>query len=270
MYTYSIFDMPFIINRIFYAHKAAGKLNKHDLFKTTLKSTKNIITNFGTKENHFCFDSNSNFRKDLYPEYKANRAEKDQILKDVLFEIYDFMSEGLGLKCYKIENFESDDIIASIKFQYMQNKKGIIISGDKDLMKLIDDNCYSIIGVGQKKFDLVKPEDVFEKFGVMPEKISDFLALVGDSADNFPGVSGVGETKAINLLEKYINYQGIVNNLENIKDKKVLKGFSDLPDKYLPLKLANLVYDIDLSKSYKRKNDDKKQMYINKYNLMYH
>ena len=153
---------------------------------------------------------NKNFRHTIYPEYKANRSEAPEDLK-IQFPIIREAIAALNLTVFELENFEADDVIASIAKQLSLAQVVKIISSDKDLMQLMSQNIRFYDPVKQKEID---EACVKEKFGVQPEKIIDILSLVGDAADNIPGVMGIGIKTAIKLLNQFKSIEDIYKNIE--------------------------------------------------------
>lgn len=264
-----IFDVSFLVNRIFYAQSANDSTTVTKVIKASFKAIQGIKKTFGLSQLYFCFDAPNNFRKSIYSEYKGNRDEKDPILEESLQEIYYFLYHALGLKCFKKEGYEADDLIASIRSQLTPDILTLVISGDKDLLQLADDTCSLIIGTGKVRFDIMDSAYVLNKFDIEPQYVSTYLALVGDSADNFPGIDGCGEKTAVKLIREYHNYDSIIENVDNIKNKRIRESIKLMNDPYLPKKLANLVYDIDLSFMNPTKDDELKKIYMTKYNLNY-
>ena len=160
---------------------------------------------------------NKNFRHTIYPEYKANRSEAPEDLK-IQFPIIREAIAALNLTVFELENFEADDVIASIAKQLSLAQVVKIISSDKDLMQLMSQNIRFYDPVKQKEID---EACVKEKFGVQPEKIIDILSLVGDAADNIPGVMGIGIKTAIKLLNQFKSIEDIYKNIETIEPQRI-------------------------------------------------
>jgi DNA polymerase-1 len=166
-----------------------------------------------------------NFRHDLDPTYKANRPEAPQDLKKQLPVAISWI-EKMGFKCYSEEGFEADDVIASaVKFAKTHDIKVRIVSHDKDLYQLIEDGTV-VIYDPMKKIEIDR-EKCYEKFGVYPENVSDYLSLIGDSADNIPGVRGIGPKGAKKLLDEYKDVAHIYENLEKIANPRVKTMLED-------------------------------------------
>ncbi|MFN3871312.1 MAG: 5'-3' exonuclease H3TH domain-containing protein [Aquificaceae bacterium] len=151
-------------------------------------------------------------RSNLYKEYKAKRPSMPDPLKmqiPVIKELIDLF----GIKRYEIEGYEADDIIATLSKRALQKDFFVkIYSPDKDVMQLIWEKLVVINPITNEVFDRKK---VIEKFGVPPELLKDYLALVGDKVDNIEGVKGVGPKTAIKLLQHYGSVENILRNWED-------------------------------------------------------
>ncbi len=182
------------------------------------------------------------FRNDIYPEYKANRppAPEDLIPQ---FPIVREAAEALGLPQISMKGYEADDIIATYtKMAVKQGMKVTVISSDKDLMQLVGDDVEMYDAMKDKRIGIQEVED---KFGVEPVKVLDLLALMGDSADNIPGVPGIGPKTAAQLLGNFGTLEGILANAEYIKQKKRRESLIEFADQArLSLELAKLCYDV--------------------------
>ncbi len=156
-----------------------------------------------------CFDSpGKTFRNDMFSDYKANRKETDPALKTQLNIARD-LTRALGLKPIYLQGFEADDIISTVAREFSaKDIKIVIISGDKDLTQLINENIK--LWDGQKP-SYTDSEGVFEKFGVKPDGILDYLSLIGDSSDNVPGAKGIGPKGALKLFERFGSLDDIIS-----------------------------------------------------------
>ncbi|MBZ7994363.1 DNA polymerase I [Campylobacter canadensis] len=193
----------------------------------------------------FALESNTpTFRKLLLQEYKENRKELDEALRVQIQPCLDILQK-LGFCCARIDGFEADDVIASVcKYSLSNNCKVEIYSTDKDLYQLLVSDDVLMIG---KNNESIKAAECIEKFGVKPEQIVDYLALVGDSADNFKGVSGVGPAAAKRLLNEFKSLDGIYSNLNVVGTKGLITKLSNDKDSaYLSQKLAKLKDDLDV------------------------
>ncbi len=158
----------------------------------------------------------STFRHDMYDQYKANRPPMPEDLRPQIQPIYD-ICEALGLKIFVVDNVEADDVIGTLATQ--AEAKGIetvVSTGDKDLAQLVTKNIRLVNTMSNEVLD---EAGVMKKFGVKPNQIIDYLALVGDTSDNIPGVQKVGPKTAVNWLTKYETVENIIANAEEISGK---------------------------------------------------
>jgi len=147
------------------------------------------------------------FRKEILQDYKSNRKEAPEELK-VQIPLCESAFETLGLKICKKEGFEADDLIAgAVKFFKDKYDRCVIVSQDKDLSQLVDEKV-ALFDVSKNK--IMGPEDIKKNFGVFPDKIPLFLALVGDSSDNIPGIKGIGPKTAAKLIEQFESLEDLL------------------------------------------------------------
>lgn len=189
-----------------------------------------------------CFDSKEpSFRKNLYPEYKANRSEMPEDLEAQVPYLKKMMDRFL-IPYWKQPGFEADDLIASLTAAgKKQNWDIYIVSGDKDFAQLVDTGICLYDTMKDIVYD---PAGVEEKWGVLPSQIRDYLSLVGDSSDNIPGVKGIGPKGAVQLLKSYKNLEGIYGHIETIKGSLKEKLLKDKEMAFLSRKLVTLKTDI--------------------------
>jgi DNA polymerase-1 len=153
------------------------------------------------------------FRDDLYPEYKANRASMPEDLVLQIEPIHEVV-RALGWPILMIEGIEADDVIGTLSVQATQAGLSTVIStGDKDLAQLVNDNVTLINTMSNEKLDRA---GVIAKFGVPPERIVDYLTLVGDTVDNVPGVEKVGPKTAVKWLTQYDSLDGVISHAADI------------------------------------------------------
>ena len=156
------------------------------------------------------------FRHDMYSEYKANRPPMPEDLVQQIEPIHRIISL-MGIKLIMIPGVEADDVIGTLAEQARQKKLNTVIStGDKDMTQLVCDN---VSVVNTMSGELLDQNGVMNKFGVGPELITDYLALIGDKSDNIPGVDKVGPKTAVKWLNEYKNIEGIKKNAESIGGK---------------------------------------------------
>lgn len=156
------------------------------------------------------------FRHDLYAQYKANRPPMPDELKAQIEPIHEII-RAMGLPLICIEGIEADDVIGTLATEATKTKVDVIIStGDKDIAQLVSDHVTLINTMTDTKLDRA---GVVEKFGVTPEQVIDYLALVGDSSDNIPGVEKCGPKTAAKWLAEYGTLDNIIENAAQIKGK---------------------------------------------------
>lgn len=157
------------------------------------------------------------FRSDIYPEYKAHRPPApDDLIPQ--FELVREATRAMGLMPVDMEGFEADDLIATYARQAREAGADVtIVSSDKDLMQLVGDKVTMYDAMKNKT---IGPAEVEEKFGVGPDRVIDVQALAGDSADNVPGVEGIGVKTAALLINEYGDLESVLENAPNIKQTK--------------------------------------------------
>jgi DNA polymerase-1 len=169
------------------------------------------------------FDSKGpTFRHELFEEYKATRKKMPDELIGQMPLIKEVL-ESLNISVLAMEGFEADDIIATLTGSMSCNAEEIIIvSCDKDILQLVSDNV-KVMALKQGITNTVLYDEakVIEKFGVKPDRIKELLALMGDSSDNIPGVSGIGPKTALELIMQFGTIEGIYENIEDVKKEKL-------------------------------------------------
>lgn len=156
----------------------------------------------------------SNFRNEIYPDYKANRDETPEDLRPQ-FGLIREATKAFDIPYMELEGFEADDLIAT--YARLAKEKGLkvtIVSSDKDLMQLVGGNVRMY---DPMKSAFIGPKEVEAKFGVPPNRVIDVQALAGDSVDNVPGVPGIGIKTAAQLINEYGDLENLLANAENIK-----------------------------------------------------
>lgn len=208
-----------------------------------VKMVQKLINDYGPKYLAITFDSKGPvFRHDIYQEYKANRPPMPDDLREQLPLIKKFV-EASNILMLEQMGVEADDILASIATKYSeQGYKVVIVSGDKDLLQLVDDNVSMFDPMKNKIMDKIEVE---KKYGVRPDQLLDFYALVGDAADNVPGVPGVGPKTAEKLIVAHGSLDGVYEEVETFKKSKMKEKIIDNRDQaYLSKKLIDLKRDV--------------------------
>jgi DNA polymerase-1 len=156
------------------------------------------------------------FRDDLYPEYKANRPPMPDEMRSQVPFLYEII-EALGLPLLVIEGVEADDVIGTLASQAVEKSRDVLIStGDKDMAQLVNERVTLVNTMDNRVTDV---EGVNDRFGVPADKFIDYLTLVGDTADNIPGVPKVGPKTAAKLIHEYGDLDGLINHAGEVKGK---------------------------------------------------
>ncbi len=187
-----------------------------------------------------CFDSKEKtFRKALFDDYKKQRPKMPEELSVQINPTKEIIN-AFGINYLEIPGFEADDIIATLTIKFKKDYEIVIVTQDKDLFQLVEDNVYIFDPVKNATYDYKK---TVEKFGVLPNQISDLLALIGDASDGIPGINGIGPKTAAKLLHDYTNIEGIIQNKNKLPDK--LKKHLDEETLKLYKSLTTLDKNID-------------------------
>ena len=206
-------------------------------------------------------------RTEIYSEYKGNRESAPDDLIEQMQDI-DEILDGYNIPIIKIPGYEADDSIGSVANKFSKEMQVIILTGDKDLTQLVEENI-SVALMGKKSEDdpyrlIQTASDVKEFIGVYPEQIVDLFALMGDSSDSIPGVKGIGSKTGTKLIVEYGNLDNLYENIEKIKGKLKDKLIADKEMAYISKKLAtifkNLEVDIELKETFDMKNRKFKQL----------
>lgn len=215
----------------------------------TIRSLGSYLRKYKPRQMFICFDKGGKtFRHEIYPEYKAERKKIDIKLKKQ-FRLFRKFCEIINVPFVEMGFVEADDLIASLSGKAKDyNISPYIISGDKDLFQLINENT-KVIHLSNKGHILYDGEKIRKKYGINPEQLLDYKALVGDSSDNIPGVPSIGDKAAREMLKEYSSLDNIYKNIENLagnrkEHMKEHKEFVYLYKEVLTLKDGlNLDYD---------------------------
>ncbi|WP_462350882.1 DNA polymerase I [Fusobacterium varium] len=195
-------------------------------------------------------------RSEIYSEYKAQR---DAVPEDLLLQIprIEEVLDGFNINRFKIDGYEADDVMGTLS-QKLSNEgiEVIVVTGDKDLAQILDKNVkIALLGKGEggDKFKILETdEDVIEYLGVTSKMIPDFFGLIGDSSDGIPGVRKIGPKKAVPMLEKYGNLEGVYENIDKLTEipgigkSLIINMKEDKEIAFISRKLATIEKDIPL------------------------
>jgi len=188
-------------------------------------------------------------RTKIYPDYKATREKAPEELT-VQFDDVRKVVEAHGIRIIEIEGQEADDVIGTLAVQCKEAGDEVyIVTGDKDFMQLVDGEKLRLYDIkrGTQDAKVIGPDEVEEKFGVPPEQIIDLLALMGDSSDNVPGVTGVGPKTAATLLQEHKTLEAVLDAADSIKKPKLRENLLEQRDNALLSKrLVTLNTDLEL------------------------
>ncbi|MCK4576878.1 DNA polymerase I, partial [candidate division WOR-3 bacterium] len=177
-----------------------------------------------------CFDTpKPTFRHRLFKEYKATREKMPDELAGQLPVVKELI-EALGIPVIEEEGFEADDVMGTLAILALSEKFTVtLISFDKDFLQLLTQDGIDIIKPGRGKIteEIITKEDVNKKFGVTAAQITDYLALIGDTSDNVPGVPGVGPKSAEKVLKDFGTMENIISNKSNITSERIRSAINE-------------------------------------------
>jgi DNA polymerase I len=207
-----------------------------------------ILTEYGPKATIVAWDAGMSGREVQYEPYKAERKPRPDLLREQ-WRHFEPLVESFGYSNVRVEGYEADDVIASLAEQAKQ--KGIdvtVVTGDRDAYQLADDERVRIMTTSRGITDtrVYDRDGVIERYGVAPELIPDFIGLKGDTSDNIPGVPGIGDKTAAQLLQQYGSLEGVLEHVDEIsgaKRQQNLREHADLAR--ISRELAILHRDID-------------------------
>jgi DNA polymerase-1 len=188
------------------------------------------------------FDSKApTFRSEVYQEYKANRPAMPESLSPQIPYVKKII-EGYRIAVLERDGYEADDLIGTVARRLESEVDVVIVTGDKDLLQLVSDRVQVYDSMKEKRFGV---GEVIERFGVSPEQVVDVMGLAGDAIDNIPGIPGIGEKTAVQLIKTYGTIDNLLTHAEEIPQKKLkenLKTHGDLA--LLSRKLATIHTDV--------------------------
>ncbi|HEX9676346.1 MAG TPA: DNA polymerase I [Anaerolineales bacterium] len=193
------------------------------------------------------FDTGSTFRDEIYPEYKGTRAKMPEDLRTQIGRIRELVS-AFGIPVLEAEGYEADDVLGTVaRAASDQGVKVVILTGDRDLLQLASKNV-TIRLAGQKLAEAQDfgPQEVRQKYQLSPAQLIELKALVGDTSDNIPGVRGIGEKTAVQLLEQFGDLAGIYAHLEEVPSRFRSKLEQEKEAAELSHRLGTIVTDVPL------------------------
>jgi DNA polymerase-1 len=212
--------------------------------KGVISMIKRILIDHPDSDLAVVFDAKGKtFRHDMFPKYKANRPPMPEDLVSQIEPIHKII-ELMGIKLIMISGVEADDVIGTLAEQARKQKLDTVIStGDKDMTQLV---CKNVSVVNTMTGELLDESGVKKKFGVSPEHITDYLALIGDKSDNVPGVDKVGPKTAVKWLDEYTSLENLIKNSEALSGKVGENLRSSIDTLKLAHELVTIKKDVEL------------------------
>jgi 5'-3' exonuclease len=213
-----------------------------------VKHLMTAVSSFKPTHLAVCWDMGSKtFRSELFEGYKANRSEPPVELLPQ-FDLVKEVTASFDIPNVGKVGFEADDCIGTIANQAKNHAEVSILTGDQDILQLLDDSISVVLmKKGYGNYLVHTPHTFMEEKGISPRQMVDLKALMGDTSDNYPGVKGIGEKTALKLLQEYKHIEGIISNLEKLSKSNRTKIEQDLEMLYLSRKLAKIHCEVPVS-----------------------
>ena len=207
-----------------------------------------IISEYGVKPTLVVWDAGMSGRKEVYEEYKGQRDSKPDLLAEQWPHLEPLV-DSFGYENVRAEGFEADDVIATVARRARDEGFDVmVVTGDRDLFQLIEPGVRVMAtsrGITDTK--VYDREAVVDRYGIEPELIPDFVGLKGDTSDNIPGVPGIGDKTASQLLQEHGDLEGVLGNIENISGAKRKENLTNhAEDARISKRLATAIRDIEL------------------------
>lgn len=247
MEKFVVIDGNSLVNRAFYGLPMLKSLSGKPC--NAVYGFVNIMLNIITKENPkylVCvFDAGKHtFRHDMYAEYKGKRDHMPEDLATQMPMLKELLQK-MNIKVIEIPEIEADDIVGSITRKF--DEEFIVLSGDKDLLQLINANTTVwLTQKGVSQVDKMDEQALKEKLNLKPYQIIELKSIMGDNSDNIPGVAGIGQKGAMDLLQAFDNLDNIYNNIESVAPRYQSKLQNNKQMAYLSHQLATIKLDVDI------------------------
>ncbi len=262
-----LIDAYAIIYRSYYAFIKNPRINSKGLNTSAIVGFMNTLNEVLTKEKptHIAvaFDLGKTFRNDVFPEYKAQREATPEDIRLAVPIIKDLLA-AMHITCLEAEGFEADDIIGTLALKAgSQGVETYMLTPDKDYGQLVGGNVCIYRPRHGGGYEMLDEKAVCEKFGITtPLQVIDILALMGDSADNFPGCPGIGPKTATQLINQFGSIEGLLSHTQELKGKmkeKVEAATEDIKmSKFLATIRTDVPVDLDMEKFQMREHDEEK------------
>jgi DNA polymerase I len=227
-----------------------------------------ILTDYGPKATVVVWDAGDTGRREVYADYKAQRRSRPDLLKEQ-WPYLEPLVDAFGYRNLRVEGYEADDVIASIveKARTADPKIPVmVVTGDRDAYQLVDDGVVKIMTTSRGITDtrVYDREGVIDRYGIPPELIPDFIGLKGDTSDNIPGVPGIGDKTAADLLQRFGTLEDVLAHIDDISGAKRKQNLTEHADSArLSKQLATAKRDIDVAldlKAFAAMSPDRSQL----------
>ena len=213
-----------------------------------------MISEFGVRPTLVVWDAGMSGRKEIYEEYKGHREEKPDLLREQWPHMQPLV-DAFGYENVKVAGYEADDVIATLAGQAREQGIDVtVLTGDRDLFQLIEPGVRVMAtGRGVTDTKVYERETVIERYGIPPELVPDFVGLKGDTSDNIPGVPGIGEKTATQLLQDWGDLEGVLANIDSISGAKRKQNLAEHAENArISKQLATAVRDVDVEVDFDR------------------
>jgi DNA polymerase I len=210
-----------------------------------------ILTDYGPKATVVVWDAGDTGRREVYADYKAQRTTRPDLLKEQWPHLEPLV-EAFGYRNLRVQGYEADDVIASIVEKARTADPRIpvmVVTGDRDAYQLVDDGVVKIMTTSRGITDtrVYDREGVIDRYGIPPELIPDFIGLKGDTSDNIPGVPGIGDKTAAELLQRFGTLEGVLDHIDDVTGAKRKQNLTEHAEAARVSKqLATVKRDIDV------------------------
>ena len=246
-----LLDAYALIYRSYYAFIKNPRINSKGKNTSAIMGFLNTLNEVITKEKptHIgvAFDHGKTFRNEVFPAYKAQREETPEDIKASVPIIKDIL-EAYHIPVLQVDGFEADDVIGTLATQAgSQGVETYMLTPDKDYGQLVADNVYIFRPRHGGGYDKIGKNEISDKYGIgSPAQVIDLLALMGDTADNFPGCPGVGEKTAVKLINEFGSVDGLLNHTDQLKGKMREKVEGAIDDIKMSYFLATIRTDVPI------------------------
>ncbi len=192
-----------------------------------------ILTDYGPKSTVVVWDAGSSGRKEVYSEYKAQRSSRPDLLKEQ-WPHFEPLVDAFGYRNIKVDGYEADDVIASLAEVAKTQDPPIevmVVTGDRDAYQLVDEQVQIMTtsrGITDTK--VYDRQGVIDRYGIPPELVPDFIGLKGDTSDNIPGVPGIGDKTAADLLQRFGSLENVLDSIDEISGAKRKENLTNHAD----------------------------------------